>query len=278
MAQALGNDPHYHEWVNSKLVEANIQGVTKNVWDYNQENHFGIYFHGRCDDKICKGSQKTLCEDAAAKMDMPIQFLQQCHHDFYAEGWKRQSEEFKVMKATGITPNQTFFDVGCGSMRLGVKMTEYLEKGHYYGLEPNSLSLRAAIQHEVPMAGLMEKDPHLLKSSHFEMPKIAPKESIDLIAAMYVLKSEQFFEPFFRNAAKVLKKGGKALVVGIDHTNPSNLIKIAAKHGLVQGSLSPELLKASIKLDLSKSDGEPLQTNKNDEEIDKPKTFMFHKA
>lgn len=70
----------------------------------------------------------------------------------------------------GLRPEHRLLDVGCGALRAGIHLAKYLEPGHYYGIDINESLLRAAIEHEIPEAGLQDRLPveNLRATSTFE--------------------------------------------------------------------------------------------------------------
>jgi SAM-dependent methyltransferase len=63
----------------------------------------------------------------------------------------------------GLRPNHLLLDVGCGSCRGGRFFIEYLQRGHYCGIDRNTELLRAAKTEVLKPAGLLRKDPQLVQ-------------------------------------------------------------------------------------------------------------------
>ena len=72
----------------------------------------------------------------------------------------------------GLEPGHHLLDVGCGPLRAGVHFIEYLEPGHYAGVDKRGDVLEAAREIEVPRYGLESKEPTLLATDHFEFGKL----------------------------------------------------------------------------------------------------------
>ena len=49
----------------------------------------------------------------------------------------------------GLKPEHRFLDVGCGSLRAGVRLVDYLEPGHYHGLDINPEVIRLGYDDEL---------------------------------------------------------------------------------------------------------------------------------
>lgn len=57
--------------------------------------------------------------------------------------------QFVALMGIGMREHHTVLDVGCGSLRAGRFIVQYLRPGNYYGIEPNEWLIEAAIEHEV---------------------------------------------------------------------------------------------------------------------------------
>lgn len=88
--------------------------------------------------------------------------LAETHHRQYGNPWSLGRDVFDWMMRRGLRSHWRVLDVGCGTMRLGIWLTEFLESGHYTGVEPDAESLRVARDYEIPLHGLQQKSPTLL--------------------------------------------------------------------------------------------------------------------
>jgi SAM-dependent methyltransferase len=84
-----------------------------------------------------------------------------------SELWKMKRDfQFQFLKTMGLSPEHYFLDIGCGTLRGGIPLINYLQKGHYYGVEVREEVLEEG-RKELREAGLEEKKPILLHSSDF---------------------------------------------------------------------------------------------------------------
>jgi ubiquinone/menaquinone biosynthesis C-methylase UbiE len=91
------------------------------------------------------------------------------HRDMVGGMWEEIGRlQFEFLRARGLKPGHRLLDVGCGSLRGGIHAIKYLEIGNYYGLDINP-SLIEAGRHELKLAGLSHKNPHLASSDRFEL-------------------------------------------------------------------------------------------------------------
>ena len=82
--------------------------------------------------------------------------------------------QLDFLKAHGLTPNSTLLDIGCGSLRLGVRAVDYLGPGKYWGTDLNVELLDAGYESEIRPAGLIGKLPrsNLVVDGDFSFPQI----------------------------------------------------------------------------------------------------------
>ena len=74
--------------------------------------------------------------------------------------------QLAFLKQRGLLPSHSFLDVGCGCLRGGIHLIQYLQAGHYCGLDINA-SLIEAGKLELETHRLSDKTPRLLVDEHF---------------------------------------------------------------------------------------------------------------
>lgn len=94
--------------------------------------------------------------------------------------------QLSFLQRNGLTPNNRLLDIGCGSLRLGVRAVDYLDPGNYWGTDLNAGLLDAGYEKEIIPAGLSGKLPraHLVEDTDFTFAGI-PKQ-IDFAMAQSV--------------------------------------------------------------------------------------------
>jgi hypothetical protein len=66
------------------------------------------------------------------------------HRDVIGGMWDEiGSLQMDFLKANGLMPEHKLLDIGCGSLRLGVRAAEFLEPGNYWGTDLSSALLDA---------------------------------------------------------------------------------------------------------------------------------------
>lgn len=94
------------------------------------------------------------------------------HRQFVGGLWDELGHwQFDLLRGPGqLTPEMTLLDLGCGCLRGGVHFIPYLQPGHYYGIDVNTSLIKAALEVELPRAGLQSRLPadHLLVTGDFD--------------------------------------------------------------------------------------------------------------
>jgi SAM-dependent methyltransferase len=99
--------------------------------------------------------------------------------------WATQRRfQFEFLTSNGLRPEHRLLDIGCGTLRGGIPLIEYLNAGNYTGVEVRATVLEEA-RKELAESGLDHKDPVLI---HAEDPaQIESGEPFDLVWAFMVL-------------------------------------------------------------------------------------------
>ena len=113
-----------------------------------------------------------------------------------AAAWGEKREfQIKFLKSRGLSPDNNLLDLGCGVLRGGIPLIEYLDKGKYYGIEKDSHRLSEG-QEELKENNLTLKAPHL--STDYEQ--------VDRIKFDYIWSYQVFIHLTDEILDEVLKK------------------------------------------------------------------------
>ena len=117
--------------------------------------------------------------------------------------------QFDVMKQVGVKKTSDVLDIGCGSMRGGKFLLDYLGAGKYHGIEPNEPLLKKGLFAEVDEALVREKTPKFRFNDNFELAVFGKEFDFVLAQAIFAHAAPQQIETCLRSAHEALVSGGK---------------------------------------------------------------------
>lgn len=80
------------------------------------------------------------------------------HREVIGGLWEEMGQwQLNLLRREGLKPDHYLLDVGCGSLRGGVKFIDYLDPHHYFGLDVHDELLDAGYEGELAPLGLTEK-------------------------------------------------------------------------------------------------------------------------
>lgn len=72
------------------------------------------------------------------------------HREFIGGNWDSHGRaQLDFLVEHGLQPSDRFLDVGCGALRAGRHLVDYLEPGHYYGIDANVELIQAGYDREL---------------------------------------------------------------------------------------------------------------------------------
>ena len=92
--------------------------------------------------------------------------------------------QFEFLTSRGLRPQSRLLDIGCGTLRGGIPLIEYLRTGHYLGVEARAQALVEA-RKELADAGLEHKRPLLIEAD--DPAQVHVSEPVDFAWAFSVL-------------------------------------------------------------------------------------------
>lgn len=96
------------------------------------------------------------------------------HREIIGGLWEQMGElQLNFMKENGLRPEEHLLDIGCGSLRGGVRLAAYLDRGHYWGVDSNGPLLEAG-RAELELAGISYRVPgeNLLQDAEFDFNRL----------------------------------------------------------------------------------------------------------
>jgi len=122
--------------------------------------------------------------------------------------WKYTREfQFQFLLDQGLQKNDTLMDIGCGTLRGGIPMIQYLNNGNYYGIDVREEVLNEG-RKEVKDAKLENKNPNLISFNHFSELKIETKFNVMFAFSVLIHLEDEIAENCFQFVSKSLQVGG----------------------------------------------------------------------
>jgi len=123
----------------------------------------------------------------------------------WREGGQRQ---FDYLRSHGLRPDSRLLEIGCGNLRAGWLLIDYLEPGGYYGIDISPAVLLAAEETVVRM-GLTAKLPYLVLVDDLTFD-LLPDAHFDVVHANSVFSHSPIgvIEQALSHVGRVLKPDG----------------------------------------------------------------------
>ncbi|MEU7137484.1 class I SAM-dependent methyltransferase [Streptomyces sp. NPDC046261] len=153
--------------------------------------------------------------------------------------------QFDYLREHGLTPEDRMLEIGCGNLRAGWRFIQYLQTGHYYGIDISPGILLAA-QRTVTEFELRDKLPHLAVVDNLTFDFL-PDEHFTVVHAHSVFSHSPLpvVDECLRHVSRILHPGGFFDFTfdrtdGAEHHvlredfyyRPQTLIDLARRHGL----------------------------------------------
>lgn len=147
--------------------------------------------------------------------------------DWDAEG----ARQLAFLRDWRLEPDAYVLDVGCGALRGGRHVVEYLKPGHYYGVDNDVSLVRAAIEVELPSAGLDPTRAHLSVNGGFDFREM-PRFDVALAWDLFPSLSLNTITRCVVSVIRQLKPGGCFYVTYWEHDDLSDLHPLIRPSGV----------------------------------------------
>jgi SAM-dependent methyltransferase len=156
-------------------------------------------------------------------------FILETHHNRYGQPWCLGREQFDMLRARGLLPHHRLLDFGCGALRAGIWIIDYLNKGCYFGIDAHRPSLEAGATYELQLHRLTHKRPRLLHNRNMEVSYFGARFDWVLAAAVFIHFTLEQSEFALNRIAATLEPGGRLL---LSHHLPLPLEILHQRYGL----------------------------------------------
>lgn len=122
--------------------------------------------------------------------------------------WKYTRKfQFQFLLDQGLQKTDKLMDIGCGTLRGGIPMIQYLNKGNYYGMDVRDQVLDEG-RKEIKTAKLEDKEPNLISFDHFSEVSLDVKFNMMFAFSVLIHLEDKIAESCFQFVGKSLVKGG----------------------------------------------------------------------
>jgi hypothetical protein len=116
--------------------------------------------------------------------------------------------QFQFLCEQGLKPHHYLLDIGCGSLRGGVKFIPYLEAGHYMGIDQETLLIKLGLEKELGEILIAAKKPEFVVSSSFEFDQFQHAPDYAIAISLFTHLPEDMIHDCMIKLRKVIKTEG----------------------------------------------------------------------
>ena len=123
--------------------------------------------------------------------------------------------QFRLLTTLGLRSHHKLLDFGCGSLRSGKLFIPYLDRGNYFGQEPNEWLVSDGIENELGNEILKVKQPSFAHNSDFT---VGFDEKFDFIVAQSIFShtNEALTRKGINSIVQSLAADGLALITLVE--------------------------------------------------------------
>lgn len=123
--------------------------------------------------------------------------------------------QFRLLTALGLTEEHKLLDIGCGSLRAGRFLIQYLLPGGYVGIEPNSWLWEQAMEVEIGKDIFEIKKPRLLADPDFTLEDVGGLMDFVVAQSIYSHCGIDAFARSVGCTSRILQDNGQFLFTAI---------------------------------------------------------------
>lgn len=125
-----------------------------------------------------------------------------------AKLWKmKQKFQIKFLMEFGLLPHHNFLDIGCGTLRGGIPIINYLNTENYHGIEVRENVLHEA-RKELLESGLEKKKPNLTLFDDFKLLNFSMKFDVIFAFSVLIHLEDSILEKCFEFIQRNLSSNG----------------------------------------------------------------------
>jgi len=130
--------------------------------------------------------------------------------------------QFRLLCSLGLRHHHRVLDVGCGSLRAGRFLMLYLDKGNYYGIEPNKWLIDDMVAKELGEELIKLRAPHFSYRDDFDATEFGVAFEFIVAQSIFSHAGPDIVVPALRSLKRSLAPGGVMLVTFLDSIRRPN--------------------------------------------------------
>lgn len=116
--------------------------------------------------------------------------------------------QFSLLTSAGLRAHHRLCDIGCGSLRAGKLLLPYLDKGHYFGMEPEQWLIDEGIKEELGADLIRLKSPSFSNSPDFEISLWNQSFHYIIAQSIFSHAGPEMIQTCFREVGQCLASDG----------------------------------------------------------------------
>jgi SAM-dependent methyltransferase len=93
--------------------------------------------------------------------------------------------QFEFLVSRGLKPNHVLLDIACGSMRAGVHLIPYLDRGNYLGVDKEAMLIERGLAVEIPQDVREAKVPEVIVSDSFDFVRLSKSPDFAIAQSLF---------------------------------------------------------------------------------------------
>ena len=153
---------------------------------------------------------KKVLERIKRRISNLLKTKQEKRHALVGAGnlWKMKRDfQMRFLKEQGMQKSDKLLDVGCGTLRGGIPIIEYLDNNNYYGIDVRENVLVEG-RKELKVSKLEHKNPTLFSFDHFSDIQIDTQFNIIFAFSVLIHLADKIAEGCFQFVGKSLLDNG----------------------------------------------------------------------
>ncbi len=140
--------------------------------------------------------------------------------------------QFKFLTKNGLRPEDVILDIACGSLRAGVHLIPYLNKGNYLGMDKEEKLIELGLEKELGEKWIRLKEPSFVVSENFEFQKFQKKPNFAIAQSLFTHLPPKLIHTCFRNLRENFDENGAFFATYFISPNRTTNPEEAHSHGI----------------------------------------------